>query len=860
VSRKLQNRTSSICLAFLISSMLILLCLAAAGDAQVKGGSLSRTDTGNFSHLKESIQGTLDTEKQLLKDLREKLDLAKKLQKSFGIELDVYRIQLSAQNNLLLMSQANLNELEKARADSTVTLDILNKRLDNLKKEAESFPQQNKRTVKQLNANQQYLDELKNQPSKSGEGQSLESDLRQLVKILSAKQNVLEKISGIYQSLVGSYEGLRKSFADLNSNLADRIAADKQNELFQREPGPFSIADWKQLIRKFGPLTARARSITTAEFWIQKLRVLNQADWSLVAAGLILFGLTLILLIRLRRFCANLGRTPWAARSLWRLITIRIFYRSVLLMGTMLFIYVYARVRMLYTTVEFIPMLVQVLVVWLFSRWFLDLFSLVAEYKARFRINMQILKCLRRLIRLIRWFAVPYVIVEWLFREPALILGIFRVLFEIALILWVLKLRKISRTEAKPLAGGGARTKGRLKSAGIGLAYLIAGGGLLLELAGYQLLALHWFVSWGRTAAVLLWGGLVLQCIRELEGQRQSGAKDAQEAEEPKGYPFRWLFFRIAWLVWIAAILACMTLAWGAARSLVVALFQILKYQVHVGSTQLNLMGFVYAALILLVTHAATRFARYALREKILDNSHMEPGLQESIITITFYLLWLFGILFSLHAVGLNPTSLAVVFGALGIGLGFGLQNIFNNFISGIILLFERPIQVGDAIEINGIWGTVKKINVRATLVQTYDNASLIIPNSEFISTQLTNWSFKDLRLRRSVTVGVAYGSDIELVRATLLEIPPKIPGILHYPKPDVLFTDFGDSALVFKLRFWTHIDHMLVAETSVRFLIDQLFRERHIEISFPQRDIHIRSIESAVRFQPVPEKPVSRP
>ena len=141
--------------------------------------------------------------------------------------------------------------------------------------------------------------------------------------------------------------------------------------------------------------------------------------------------------------------------------------------------------------------------------------------------------------------------------------------------------------------------------------------------------------------------------------------------------------------------------------------------------------------------------------------------------------------------------TLAVTFGALGIGLGFGLQNIFNNFVSGIILLFERPIQVGDAIEVNGTWATVTKINVRSTIVQTYDNASLIIPNSDLISQQVTNWSFKDLRLRRKISVGVAYGSDI---------------------------------------------DNMFIAETDVRFEINRLFNERKIEIAFPQRDLHIRS------------------
>jgi len=176
----------------------------------------------------------------------------------------------------------------------------------------------------------------------------------------------------------------------------------------------------------------------------------------------------------------------------------------------------------------------------------------------------------------------------------------------------------------------------------------------------------------------------------------------------------------------------------------------------------------------------------------------------------------------------------------LGIGLGFGLQNIFNNFISGIILLFERPIQVGDDVEINGTWALVKKINVRATVVQTYDNASLIIPNSEFISSQVTNWSFKDKRLRRHVDVGVAYGSDVELVRSTLLEIAASTPKVLKNPKPDVLFRDFGDSSLVFRLRIWTDIDNMLIVETAIRFEIDRLFKERGIVIAFPQRDVHL--------------------
>ena len=207
------------------------------------------------------------------------------------------------------------------------------------------------------------------------------------------------------------------------------------------------------------------------------------------------------------------------------------------------------------------------------------------------------------------------------------------------------------------------------------------------------------------------------------------------------------------------------------------------------------------------------------------------------------YLLWGLGIVMALSILGVSATSLAVVFGAMSIGIGFGLQNIFNNFISGIILLLERPIQVGDAIEIGGVWAEVKKINIRATIVQTFDNASLIIPNSEFISSQVTNWSFKEPSLRRKVSVGVAYGSDVELVRKTLLEIAGQTANVMKKPKPDVMFDDHGDSALIFTLRYWTTIKYYYITSTDIRFAIDRLFKERDIEIAFPQRDIHIRSM-----------------
>ena len=268
-----------------------------------------------------------------------------------------------------------------------------------------------------------------------------------------------------------------------------------------------------------------------------------------------------------------------------------------------------------------------------------------------------------------------------------------------------------------------------------------------------------------------------------------------------------------------------------------------------IGSLAINLKSILLAVLIIFLTHFVNRIGRSLLAEKALETRELERGLKDSILTIASYLIWGLGLVMALGTLGVNATSLAVVFGAISIGIGFGLQNIFNNFISGLILLFERPIQVGDYVEVNGLWAEVKKINVRSTVVQTFDNASVIIPNSEFISQQVTNWSFKDLRMRRNVDVGVAYGSDIELVRKTLLEIAAETPDILKYPRPDVLFVDHADSALIFRLRVWTNVDNYWSVTSAIRFELDKRFRALDIEIAFPQRDVHIRSITNAQEF-----------
>ena len=236
---------------------------------------------------------------------------------------------------------------------------------------------------------------------------------------------------------------------------------------------------------------------------------------------------------------------------------------------------------------------------------------------------------------------------------------------------------------------------------------------------------------------------------------------------------------------------------------------------------------------------------RLVLR-RVLAHTPFEVGLQFAIAKIFGYLFVGLGIYIALVTSGVNVGSLAVVAGALGIGIGFGLQNIVANFVSGIVLLTERPVAVGDRIEVEGVAGRVTKISLRATTVRTNDNISIIVPNSQLTSTPVTNWSHGGPRVRLRLPIGVAYGTEPEKVRALLLRVAGSHGEVLKDPAPAVFFTNFGDNALNFELAVWT--DTMTNAPGRLRselnFLVERELRAGRIEVPFPQRVVHVRTID----------------
>ena len=282
---------------------------------------------------------------------------------------------------------------------------------------------------------------------------------------------------------------------------------------------------------------------------------------------------------------------------------------------------------------------------------------------------------------------------------------------------------------------------------------------------------------------------------------------------------------------------------------------QVKTYIVHgfdIGDSRIVPSRILWALLLFGIIIILSSWVRSQLENNWLKMTRMGQGARDAVVTILGYIMFLVAIMAGLSAAGFDFGNIAIIAGALSVGIGFGLQNIVNNFVSGLVLLFERPIRKGDWIEVGGTEGVVKDIQIRSTVIQTFDRSDVIVPNSELISGQVTNWVLSSQSGRAVLPVGVAYGTDTEKVRDVLLAIAEENDDVVktgYMPKPVVLFRAFGDSSLNFELRvFLYNVDNRLSVISDLNFAIDKAFRKEGIEIPFPQRDLHVKSLPAESR------------
>jgi small-conductance mechanosensitive channel len=265
-------------------------------------------------------------------------------------------------------------------------------------------------------------------------------------------------------------------------------------------------------------------------------------------------------------------------------------------------------------------------------------------------------------------------------------------------------------------------------------------------------------------------------------------------------------------------------------------LFEINKTAVTPSSI---VMFVLFIAIFAMTSHVLQRL----LKSHVFSRMRLDAGTQYTMTRITHYLIMIVGAVVGFQFIGIDLTGLAIILGFLSVGIGFGLQNITSNFVAGLILLLERPIKVGDRIMVGNQEGDVVEINMRSTTIRTLNNVAVIVPNSEFVSAKLENWSYGDETVRMDVNVGVSYESDLETVVRSLREVAAEHPEVLRNPAPDVLHIGFGDSAWNMRLRVWLgNSERHLEVQSEINCAIVQKFRQNGVEIPFPQRDLHVRS------------------
>jgi small-conductance mechanosensitive channel len=298
-------------------------------------------------------------------------------------------------------------------------------------------------------------------------------------------------------------------------------------------------------------------------------------------------------------------------------------------------------------------------------------------------------------------------------------------------------------------------------------------------------------------------------------------------------------------IVWAAATLDL----FAVQEEIFGALRVVLTATLSVGSLDLSLGDLVAFGVTVWAAFLLSRFVGFLLEEDVYPRIRLGRGVPYAISSTLHYGLLMVGFFLAVAAAGVDFGRITLLVGAFGVGIGFGLQNVVNNFVSGLILLFERPVQVGDTIRVGELFGDVKRIGIRSSTVRTWDGAEVIVPNSQLISDQVVNWTLSDRHRRIDLPVGVAYGTDPEQVLTLLVGVAAENQSVLREPEPKALFIGFGDSSLDFELRAWTdRFENFVQTRSELAVAVNRALLEAGITIPFPQRDLHVKSVEASVR------------
>ncbi len=755
-----------------------------------------------------------------------------------------HQVMIANHAGMLAVPDIDLQSLARAQKRLAVERGYIEDRISLFSSNIREFENRKDDTEEQLSFYIRQIENINAQPPNLPLNRKALDPLESLVEVLREKEEKLALLIDHYTYWQERFLALENDIKRLSARYESAVFERERERLLQQDASPMVRIAQGALRADLDRFSQEIREIVSTRFWYKPADVRWDAYAIFLATFLFFFLILQGLLHLLTRYLGILKTQAFEKHYFYRHLFLQLVQRSLYVVGAIAFLHFYP-VRAAFQLTPFFvlfPVFIRILILFLGVHW-IFVFLRGMQHHTDDPLFLRLLPMLRALLAGIFFFGTVYLFVSRMFCADCLLLTSWRLLGQLLLLGWTAYFLRVFYVHA--FASVLARYKrfenARIVVIVVGLAVVLAG--MLAEVTGYGGVAVLWFHGLWHTVLLLLWGVILFGVLKESDVstyiEKSDDLSGDEFAEQP--YPVRWLSVRVMRLALGILLLFSLPLAWGAGRTFLIDFFHAVNFRVNIGDFEFRAMGIVYAALVLLIVHTLSVIWKSVLKNRILYESDMEEGLKDSITRISAYGLWGIGIIIAMQMIGISGTSLAVIFGAVGIGLGFGLQNIFKDFISGIILLFERSIQVGDVVEIEGAWGTVKEINARATYVKTYDNADLIIPNADFVSRTVINWSFRDSRIRRRIQVRVAYDSDIRLVKETLMNIAFRHPRVLRRPYPEVYLMDLGESAMLFDLRIWLHIDYFITVETEVRDDITNQFRELGIRIAFPQQDIHIK-------------------
>jgi len=841
MKRTLRNDTAGF---FLLLGILLGILLAGTTEARAQSAE-SPPAPDATKGANQLLENALESERSHLARIERGMERWEAIRADIDSEIESYQLQNAAHGNLLIVLETTAEDLQTALNNNRLAMKSLSDRIAEFRLFGEGAAGRMAQLRERIAIARKQLMDLQQEQPLEGDRRERRRQFQNLLTLMRKAEQRGETFLEGFEALLQRMTTLRQELEQTRRHLEERLRAEMKSRLFERKPQPLVSLQPGTLSEELAIVGDRLAGLFSADSWSRYWRNLKRNVGVPQTVLVLLFGMVLLLRRPIRRYLRSVEERLVSPSQRHRRLALVLMRRSFVLVCLAGLLWLYDTLKLPYADFGLARFIDSTVLTLLAIRWGIDFLQRdPGRHTSSLYLFVQ-----KRIVRSLQWLrplAIGYLALVWVAGRGSELVGLARlVLVIMLLILVVIFWGKLRPVVAERLRQGAAPPLRRRLVPAWSWSYLVAGGAVLMEFTGYRALTAHWLVSWWEMLLLGLWAHIGWWVIREWDAvQKASAGVEEDGGASRAAVLVGWLPVMVARLLLLTGVVTGAVVAWSSTAFMAAVLKQIFNFGLVIGSLSFSVKGLLLAGIILCATHVAIRIGKGFLLEKLLASRDLERGLKDSIVTITSYAVWGLGLVLALGVLGVNATSLAVLFGALSIGIGFGMQNIFNNFISGLILLFERPIQVGDYVEVGGLWAEVKKINVRSTIVQTFDNASVIIPNSDFISEQVTNWSFKDPRMRRHVDVGVAYGSDIELVRDTLLDIAAHTTEVLHYPRPDVLFLDHGDSALVFRLRYWVHVDHFFSTSTAIRFELDRRFRELGIEIAFPQRDIHIRSVD----------------